>query len=161
MAFKTIEEAIIETLINDADIKTILGSNANKKVFISFVRPQLINSKQLKFPNINISVNYGAGEPAIPAMNGVATITMEFRELGDSLTPTKYSALSLLKEKILNALAKVDFSLGDLTINHFLLQSGSKPIFILSDKVWQWPLIFNFVHRDNVTVGRVGVEVIP
>lgn len=159
MAFKTIEEAIIETLINDADIKIILGSNTNKKVFVSFVRPQLINSKTLKFPNISVSVNYGAGEPAIPAMNGVATITMEFRELGDSPIPTKYSELSLLKEKILNALAKIDFSLGDLTVNHFLLQSGSEPIFVLQDKVWQWPLIFNFVHRDAITVGRVGVVV--
>lgn len=159
MAFKTIEEAIIETLINDADIKIILGSNANRKVFVSFMRTQLINSKQLKFPNISVSISYGPAEPAIPAMNGVATITMEFKELGDALIPILYASLSFLKEKILNALAKIDFSLGDLTVNHFLLQGGSEPIFILQDKVWQWPLIFNFVHRDNVTVGRVGVEV--
>ena len=159
MAFKTIEEAIIQTLINDTNVKAVVGTPTNKKIFVAFTRAQLVNSSSVKFPNISVSINYGPQAPALPAMLGVATITMEFTELDNNGIPFKYSTMSLLKQHIIDALAKVDFSLGDLIINHFLLQDGSEPDFDLEDKVWRWPLIFNFVHQDEVTIGRVGVVV--
>ena len=160
MAFKTIEEAIVQALINDTNVKAVVGTPINKKIFIGFTRPQLVNKTSAKFPNISVSINYGPQEPALPAMLGVATIMMEFSELKENNgIPFKYAIMSLLKQHILDALAKVDFSISDIIINHFLLIGGSEPFFILEDKVWRWPLIFEFVHQDEITIGRVGVVV--
>lgn len=159
MAFFTIEEAIIKALIEDSDIKTDLGSKFAQKVFVAAMRPQLISpGTDALFPNISVNINYGPEEPAIHAMNGVATIMMEFKELVKSGIPTEYSTMSLLKEHIFNTLAKVDFSANGLVVNHFNLLSGSQPTFDLEDKVWRWPLIFEFVHESLVTKDRVGVE---
>ncbi len=160
MAFFTIEEAIIKALIGNSDIKIELGSKFAQKVFVAAMRPQLISpGTDALFPNISVGANYGPEEPAIHAMNGVATIIMEFKELLRDGTPTRYSKMSLLKEHILDALAKVDFSANGLVVNHFNLLSGSQPFFDLEDKVWRWPLIFEFVHESLVTKDRVGVEV--
>lgn len=160
MAFFTIEEAIIKALTEDDDIKTDLGLKFAQKVFVAAVRPQLVSPNvAVLLPNISVDINSGPEEPAIHAISGVATVMMEFKELLKDGTPTKYSTMSLLKEHILNALAKVDFSANGLVVNHFNLLSGSQPFFDLEDKVWRWPLIFEFVHESLVTKDRVGVEV--
>lgn len=153
--FKTIEEEVVRTLITDANIKTIITTDIIKRIFIDFTRPQT-----KKFPMISVGVNYGPQEPAIHAMNGICTITMEFKELqsGGSGKPTKYSKLSLLKQHIIDALSKKSFG-TNLVINKFLLLSGSVPFFDTTDKVWRWPLVFDFVHEDDVVKGRVGVEI--
>lgn len=156
MAFFTLEEATVKALIEDSDIQTILGSEFIRKVFGSETRPQLVDGL---FPTISVDINYGVEEPALPAMNGIAIIMIEFEELLADGTPTKYSDISFLKERILNALHKVDFSAGDLILNHFQLISGSEPFFVLEDKVWKWPLIFEFVHENQITVERVGVVI--
>lgn len=157
MTFFTIEEAIIGKLTEDLSIQTILGSEFERKIFTAFTRPQLISNNL--FPNISVDIDYGPEEFALPAISGVATIMMEFQELLKDGTPTRYLDISLLKEKILDALHKVDFSSGGLILNHFQLISGSEPFFVLKDKVWKWPLIFDFVHEEGVTIGRVGVKV--
>jgi len=160
MAFFTIEEAIIKALTGNSDIQTELGSKFKQKVFVAAMRPQLVSPNVAAlFPNISVGVDYGPEEPAIHAMNGIATILLEFKELIKSGTPTKYSKLSLLKQHVLDALAKVDFSANGLVVNHFNLISGSQAFFDLEDKVWRWPLIFEFVHESLVTKDRVGVEV--
>lgn len=156
MAFFTIEEAIIKKLTEDSSIQTILGSNFVRKIFSASTRLQLVDGL---FPTISVDINYAPEEPALPAISGVATIMMEFKELLKDGTPIKYSDISFLKEKILDALHKVDFSSNGLTLNHFQLISGSEPFFILQDKVWKWPLIFEFVHEEGVTIGRVGIKV--
>ena len=158
MAFTTIEEAEIKRLREDADIKTFLGTKADRKVYIASLRPQLVKTGALLFPNLSVTIDYGAQEPAIHAMNGICTIMMEFQELKrGGGTPIKYKDMSQLKERVMDAVHKVDFSTGDLVINHFNLLSGSQPIFILEDKLWSWPLLFEFVHEDLITKDRIGV----
>lgn len=154
MAFFTLEEATVKALVEDSDIQTILGSEFTRKVFGAETRPQLVDGL---FPTISVDINYGVEEPALPAMNGIAIIMLEFAELLASGIPTRYSDISFLKERILNVLHKVDFSAGDLILNHFQLMSGSEPFFVLEDKVWKLPLIFEFVHENQITIGRVGV----
>ncbi len=108
MAFFTIEEAIIKALTEDSDIQTDLGSKFLQKVFVAAMRPQLVSPNVAAlFPNISVDINSGPEEPAIHSINGVATIMMEFKELIKSGTPTRYSNMSLLKEHILNVLAKL------------------------------------------------------
>ena len=171
MAFTVIEEEIIRTLKDDSNIKIFLVTDVQKKIFAEDVRPQTVG-----FPNISTSVDYGPQTPALPAMLGTATIMMEFEELDSDGIPTKYSDLSLLKQHILDALSKVDFGSGangeydfefsdeyvaqisGLILNHFLLIGNSEPIYVAEDKVWKWPLIFEFVHEDEITVDRVGVN---
>ena len=159
MAFFTLEEAVIKQFRNDPSITSFLGKDFSKKIFEAFVRPQLFQSGNLLLPNISIDINYGAEEPALPAMNGICTITMDFEELKPDGTPTRYSDMSLLKEHIMDAVHKIDFSAMGITMNHFNLLSGSEPFFILEDKIWKWPLIFEFVHENQITIGRVGVFV--
>ena len=158
----TIEEAAIRALQNDSTVQSILGSNYNKKIFMDSLRPQLSENNSMirkYFPNISIDINYGEAEPTLPAMHGVCTIMMEFFERELDGIPTKFSDLSLLKERILVVLGKVDFSTGGLVVNHFLLISQSEPFFNLEDKVWRWPLIFEFVHEDIITIGRAGFPI--
>ncbi len=160
MAVFTLEEAVIKKLREDSDIRDFLGTDVDKKVFIAAMRVQLFASNKLILPNIAISVDYGPEEPAIHAMNGICTIMMTFAET-NLLTrlPTKFEDMSLLKEHIMDAVHKVNFSDVGFVVNHFNLLSGSAPVFNLDDKVWTWPLIFEFVHEDLITKDRVGVVV--
>jgi len=167
--FVTIEEEVVRVLVDDANVKTIIDTDTNKRIFVASLRPQT-----KKFPMLSVDTDYGPEEPAIHALNGICTIMMEFKELQNNGKPTEYSQLSLLKQHILDALSKKSFGSGNgdysfehstafsggglgIIVNKFLLTSDSEPIFDLEDKVWRWPLIFDFVHRDILTVGRVGV----
>ena len=160
MAVFTIEEAVVKKLREDPDIRTFLGTDVDKKVILAAMRPQLFASDKKLLPVISISVDYGPEEPAIHAMNGICTIMMTFAET-DLLTrhPIKYERMSLLKEHIMDAVHKVNFSDVGFVVNHFNLLSGSSPTFIVDDKVYQWPLVFEFVHEDLITKDRVGVVV--
>jgi len=158
MAFTTLEAAVIKQLSNDADIKSFLGSDSKKKIFVASIKPQLFASGRKLLPNISVNVDYGPEAPAIHAMLGTCTIMMEFAEINrNTEVPTFYKRMSLLKENIMNAVHKVDFSTGDLVLNHFNLLSGGQATFLIEDKVWRWPLQFEFVHEDLITKDRVGV----
>jgi len=160
MAFTTIEEAVIKKLSDDLDIRAFLGTDFKKKVFVASVKPQLFASDQLLLPNISVNVDYGPEAPAIHGMFGTCTIMMEFSEINKkSGVPTKYKDMSQLKEHIMDAVHKVDFSTGDLVLNHFNLLSGSQATFLIEDKVWRWILVFEFVHEDLITKDRIGVVV--
>lgn len=147
-ANETIEEAIIIKLRADTDIVSFLGSDFRKKIFITSVR-----SKNIGLPAIGISVDLGPAQPRLFAMEGIVTIVLEFNEKTNGES-TKYTDMNDLREHVLDALHKIDFSTGNLILNHFVLTGGSEPIFDLTDKVWKFPLIFETVFVDNLTVGR-------
>lgn len=160
MAVTTIEGAVIRHLRENPNIRTFLGTDVEKKIFVAAMRPQLFANNQLLLPNITVGVDYGPEEPAIHAMNGVCTIMITFPEIDlNTRHPIKYENMSLLKEHIMDAVHKVNFSDVGFVVNHFNLLSGSEPTFIIDDKVWQFPLVFEFVHEDLITKDRVGVEV--
>lgn len=146
---KTIEEAIIIALRADSDVSSFLGSDFKKKIFITSVR-----SKNLGLPAIGISVDLGPAQPRLPAMEGIVTIILEFAEKKSNGKPTTYRDMNDLREHVLDALHKIDFSTGNFVLNHFVLTGGSEPIFDLTDKVWKFPLIFETVFCDNLTIGR-------